>query len=67
MITKKNVLIFGGGAYNAQEVYFALRGTVRYNPILASSNDNHSIFIDSNELLIYHMIMIHVLLISSIR
>ena len=48
MITKKNVLIFGGGAYNAQEVYFALRGTVRYNPILASSNDNHSIFIDSN-------------------
>lgn len=31
MITKKNVLIFGGGAYNAQEVYFALRGTVRYN------------------------------------
>lgn len=45
---KKNVLIFGGGAYNAHEVYFALRGTVRYNPILASSNDNHSTYIDKD-------------------
>lgn len=48
---KKNVLIFGGGAYNAQEVFFALRGTVRYNPILASSNDNHSIFIDNDAII----------------
>lgn len=46
MHKKKNVLIFGGGGYNAQEVYFSLRDSVRYHPILASSNDNHSTFID---------------------
>lgn len=42
---KTNVIIFGGGGYNAQEVYWALKDTVRYHPILASSNDNHSTFI----------------------
>lgn len=45
---KKNVLIFGGGSYNASQVYFALKDTVRYHPILASSNDNHSTFISSD-------------------
>lgn len=42
---KKNVLIFGGGSYNASQIYFALKNTVRFNPILASSGDNHSTFI----------------------
>lgn len=42
---KKNVLIFGGGSYNAAQVYFCLKDTVRYHPILASSSDNHSSFI----------------------
>lgn len=42
---KKNVLIFGGGGYNASLVYFSLKNTLRYHPILASSNDNHSTFI----------------------
>ncbi len=42
---KKNVLIFGGGSYSASQIYFALKDTVRFHPILASSNDNHSTFI----------------------
>lgn len=42
---KKNVLIFGGGSYSAGQIYFALKDTVRFHPILASSNDNHSTFI----------------------
>lgn len=42
---KKNVLIFGGGSYAASQVYFSLKDTVRYKPILASSSDNHSTFI----------------------
>ncbi len=42
---KKTVLIFGGGGYNAIQLYFALKNTLRYHPILISSNDNHSAFI----------------------
>ena len=45
---KKNVLIFGGGSYSASQVYFALKDSLRYRPILASSNDNHSTFICKN-------------------
>lgn len=44
----KNVLILGGGGYNAQSVYQALKDTLRYNPILASGNDNHSSFISKD-------------------
>lgn len=45
---KKNVLIFGGGSYNAIQVYFALKDSLRFRPILASSNDNHSTFISKD-------------------
>lgn len=48
---KRNVLIFGGGGYNAIQVYFALKDTVRFQPILASSNDNHSVFVDKNAII----------------
>jgi len=44
-IMRKVVLIFGGGGYNASQIYFALKDSVRYRPVLASSNDNHSTFI----------------------
>lgn len=42
---KTNVLIFGGGSYNALQVYFSLKDTVCYHPILASGVDNHSTFV----------------------
>lgn len=42
---KKTVLIFGGGGYNAIQVYFALKDSLRYHPILSSSNENHSTFV----------------------
>lgn len=48
---KKNVLIFGGGGYNAIQVYFALKDTVRFQPILASSGDNHSTYVDRNAII----------------
>lgn len=48
---KENVLIFGGGGYNALQVYFALKDTVRYYPILASSADNHSTFVSNDAII----------------
>lgn len=45
---KKNVLIFGGGGYNAIQIYFSLKNTLRYHPVLVSGNDNHSTFISND-------------------
>lgn len=45
---KKNVLIFGGGGYNALQIYAALKDCMRFYPVLASSNDNHSVFVCSD-------------------
>lgn len=42
---RKNVLIFGGGSYTSCQIYFSLKDSLRFKPILASSNDNHSTFI----------------------
>lgn len=42
---KKTALIFGGGGYNAIQIYFALKDSLRYHPVLISSNDNHSTFV----------------------
>lgn len=47
----KNVLIFGGGSYAASQIYNALKDTVRFHPILASSNDNHSVFISKDAII----------------
>lgn len=48
---KKKVLIFGGGSYTASQIFFALKNSLRFEPILASSNDNHSRFICKNAIL----------------
>jgi hypothetical protein len=42
---KKNVLVFSGGSYPAVEIYYSLQHSMLFNPIAASSYDDHSQFI----------------------
>lgn len=42
---KKNVLIFSGGSYPAVEIYFCLQHNMLFNPIAASSYEDHSQFL----------------------
>jgi len=42
---KKNVLIFSGGSYPAVEIYFCLKNNMLFNPIAASSYEDHSQFL----------------------
>lgn len=41
----KNVMIFSGGSYPGIEIYFALKDSVVFHPILASSYSDHSRFV----------------------
>lgn len=45
---KTNVMIFGGGGYNQVQVYFSLKNSLRFHPIMAGSYDNHSSFISND-------------------
>lgn len=45
---KTNVMIFAGGGHAAQQIHAALKYSLRYHPILASSNDNHSTFVSED-------------------
>ena len=42
---KKNVLVFSGGSYPAIQIYFCLKNSLRFNPIAASSYEDHSQFV----------------------
>lgn len=48
---KTNVMIFGGGGYPAVEVYFALKHSVRFHPIMAGSYDNHATYISNDAII----------------
>lgn len=48
---KTNVLIFGGGGYNAIQVYFSLKHSMRFHPIMAGSYDNHSTYISNDAII----------------
>ena len=41
----RNVMIFSGGAYPGIEVYYALKDSVIFHPIMASSYSDHSSFV----------------------
>lgn len=41
----RNVMIFSGGSYPGIEIYYALKDSVVYHPILASSYSDHSSFV----------------------
>ncbi|MFR3763073.1 MAG: ATP-grasp domain-containing protein [[Clostridium] symbiosum] len=42
---KKNVLVFSGGSYPAIQIYYCLKDSLRFNPIAASSYEDHSQFV----------------------
>lgn len=42
---KRRVLIFGGGCYPAIQIYSCLRDSLVFEPVAASSYDNHSRFV----------------------
>lgn len=44
---KTNVMIFGGG-YAAVQVFFALKNSLRFHPIMAGSYDNHATYISND-------------------
>ena len=50
MNSKNNVMIFGGGGYAQIQVYFSLKHSVRFHPIMGSSYPNHSQFISNDAL-----------------
>lgn len=48
---KTNVMIFGGGGYSAVQVFFALKHSLRFHPIMAGSYDNHATFISNDAII----------------
>lgn len=46
-----NVMLFGGGGYNQIEMYFSLKHSLLFHPILAGSYDNHSTFISNDAII----------------
>ena len=48
---KTNIMIFGGGGYAAVQVYFALKNSLRFHPIMAGSYDNHSTYISNDSII----------------
>ena len=48
---KTNVMIFGGGGYAAVQVYFALKHSLRFHPIMAGSYDNHATYISNDSII----------------
>lgn len=42
---RRNVMIFSGGSYPGIEIYFALKDSVVFKPIMASSYSDHSRFV----------------------
>lgn len=48
---KTNVMIFGGGGYSAIQVYFSLKNSMRFHPIMAGSYDNHSTYISKDAII----------------
>lgn len=45
-----NVMIFGGGGYNAVQIYFSLKHNLRFHPIMAGSYDNHGSYISNDSI-----------------
>lgn len=45
---RTNVMIFGGGGYNQIAVYFALKNSLLFHPVMGCSYDNHSTFISND-------------------
>lgn len=43
-------MIFGGGGFNQIEVYFSLKNSLLFHPIMAGSYDNHSSFISKDSI-----------------
>ena len=48
---KKKVMIFGGGGYNQILVYFCLKNSLLFHPIMGCSYDNHSTFISNDAII----------------
>lgn len=48
---KTNVMIFGGGGYSAIQVYFSLKNSMRFHPIMAGSYDNHATYISKDAII----------------
>ena len=48
---KTNVMIFGGGSYPEVQIYFALKNSLRFHPIMAGSYDNHSTYISNDSII----------------
>lgn len=48
---KTNIMIFGGGGYAAVQVYFALKNSLRFHPVMAGSYDNHATYISSDAII----------------
>lgn len=48
---RTNVMIFGGGGYNQIAVYFALKNSLLFHPIMGCSYDNHSTFISNDAII----------------
>lgn len=48
---KTNVMLFGGGGYSQIQVYFSLKNSLLFHPIMGSSYDNHSSFISNDAIL----------------
>lgn len=48
---KTNVMIFGGGGYNQIQVYFSLKNSLLFHPIMGGSYDNHSSFVSNDAIL----------------
>lgn len=44
-------MIFGGGGYNAVQVYFSLKNNLLFHPIMAGSYDNHATFISNDAII----------------
>ncbi len=42
---RRNVMIFSGGSYPGIEIYFALKHSMAFRPIMASSYSDHSRFV----------------------
>lgn len=45
---KTNIMIFGGGSYGAIQVYYALKHSLRFHPIMVGSYDNHATYISND-------------------
>ena len=48
---KTNVMLFGGGGYSQIQVYFSLKNSLLFHPIMGSSYDNHSSFISNDAII----------------